>query len=175
MTSDVPVKELRPLADWRDELGLDRLRADLIDGDLDAWWQHYATGEWHQIPRAHWQREKTVEDAIGWGWPVGGGLFSRDHHWCAIHAARPRPSATPTVTDSHPGAALQPPPPGQRRTPPGWAQKPVIRKLREKYHPDGIPPEGTTISEACREIGLDSQRMWHTVNRAVKYLSRLRG
>jgi hypothetical protein len=87
--ASVPVKDLRPLADWRDELGLDRLRADLIDGDLDACWYDHATGEFHQIPRAHWQREKAVEHAIGWGWRIGGDLFSSGGRLCAIHAARP--------------------------------------------------------------------------------------
>ena len=86
MTRDVPIKDLRPLAAWRDELGLDRLKADLINGDLDAWWYDHDTGEYHQIPRAHWQREKVVERAIGWGWVIGG-LFSPGRR-CAIHAAR---------------------------------------------------------------------------------------
>jgi hypothetical protein len=87
LASDVPVKDLRPLAEWRDELGLDRLRANLIDGDLDAWWYDHATGEFHQIPRTHWQKEN-VQLAIAWGWFIGGGLFSRDNRWCVIHAAR---------------------------------------------------------------------------------------
>jgi hypothetical protein len=66
----------------------------------------------------------------------------------------------------------------QRHTAPGWAQKPVVGKLREKYPPDGIPPKGTFISEACREIGEDPVRRWHTVDRTVKRLKeakRLRG
>jgi hypothetical protein len=93
MASDVPVKDLRdlrPLANWRDELGLDRLRADLINGDLDAWWQHYTTGDYRRIPRAHWQQKRAVEHALGWGWSIGGGLFSPDVPFrsCAIHAAR---------------------------------------------------------------------------------------
>ena len=41
----VPVKDLRPPADWHDELGLDRQRADLINGDLVAWWQCERIGE----------------------------------------------------------------------------------------------------------------------------------
>jgi hypothetical protein len=89
--ASVPVKDLRPLADWRDELGLDRLRADLIDGDLDACWYDHATGEFHQIPRAYWRRNKAVEHAIGWGWLIGGGLFSFSSsvRSCEIYAARP--------------------------------------------------------------------------------------
>jgi hypothetical protein len=93
MTSDVPVKDLRPLEDWRDELGLDRLRADLINGELDAWWHDHTTGEWHQIERAHWQKKIggrcAVKHASGWGWLLGGGPFSSGVRLCAIHAARP--------------------------------------------------------------------------------------
>jgi hypothetical protein len=179
MASDVPGKDLRPLADWRAELGLVRLKADLINRDLDAWYYDPLTGQWHQIPRRHWQGKvagrDALEHALGWGWPIGGGLSAPDIHIrsCAIHAARPGPSVTPTATE-----ASQPPLPEQRRTAPGWAQKVVIRKLREKYHPDGIPPKGTSISEACREIGEDPERRWQTVDRAIKRLkeaNRLRG
>jgi hypothetical protein len=175
MASGVPVKDLRPLADWRNELGLDRLTTDLTDGDLDTWWYDHATGKWHRIPREHWRQENAVEHAIGWGWRIGGGLFSSDVvRLCAIYAARPGPSATPTATDSHPGAAAQPPS-KQRRTPPGWAQKEVIPKLREEYRPDGIPPEGTPVRKTCEAIGVDPERKWKTVDRAVKYLRHLRG
>jgi hypothetical protein len=164
MASTAPVKELRSLADWRDELGLDRLRADLINGDLDAWWQRYETGEWHQIPRAHWRQERAVEVAVeewgmGSGWAFGP--FSSD--LVRLWAARPLPSRVAEP-------ASEPSSSEQRRTPPGWAQKPVIEKLRDKYPPDGMPPEGTTISDACRAIGEDPARKWKTVDRAVKRL-----
>jgi hypothetical protein len=82
----------RSLADWRDELGLDRLIADLVDGDLDACWYDHGTGEFHEIPRLHWQPEHAlnqVKRAIGWGWRIkrdDGGLFQWDH--CKIYAAR---------------------------------------------------------------------------------------
>jgi hypothetical protein len=93
MGSDVPVKELRPLAEWRDELGLDRLRDDLINGDLDAWYFDPLNGQWHGIPRAHWRREEAAETALGWGWTIGEGpIFTPDPHIfrrCKIHAARP--------------------------------------------------------------------------------------
>jgi hypothetical protein len=94
MASDVPVKYLRPLVDWRDELGLHRLRADLIGGDLDAWWYDHYTGEYHQIPRAHWQQERAVERAIESGWPIGMGRL------CEIHAVRPADWPAPQVSDS---------------------------------------------------------------------------
>ena|SRR5262249_60648940 len=173
MASDVPVKELRPLADWRDQLGLDRLRADLINGDLDAWYYDPLTGQWHQIPRAHWQGKvagkDALEHALGWGWGIGGSIFSPGVPFraCPLRAARPVLSATPTATDSHPGAAAQPPPPEQRRTPPGWAQKQVIPKLHEKFPPAGIPPGDMCIREVCSQIGVDPESKWKTVKRAL--------
>src|SRR5262245_4986559 len=101
MASDVPVKDLRPLAEWRDELGLDRLVANLIDGDLDAWWYDHATAEFHQIPQVHGQREiqwwegylspqgqirGRVEVASERGWSVKREGESLD--LCTIYAAR---------------------------------------------------------------------------------------
>jgi hypothetical protein len=86
---EVPVKELRPIEDWCAELGLDRLHADLFSGDLDAYWQHYATGEWHLIPRAHWQQKSAVESAVdGFEWRLRGRWPGDLDHVCPIHAAR---------------------------------------------------------------------------------------
>jgi hypothetical protein len=176
MASDIPVKDLRRIRDWHADLGLVRVTAELRDGTLVAWWQHPTTGEYHEIPRAYWEQEGTVKSAVaGCGWPLGGSwrFFSEPFLNAAIYAARRGPSVTPTATE-----ASQPPLPEQRRTAPGWAQKSVIGKLREKYPPDGIPPEGTSLSEACREIGEDPERRWHTVDRTVKRLKeakRLRG
>jgi len=138
----VPVKELRLLADWRDELGLDRLRADLIDGTLVAWWQHWETGEWHQIPRAHWQGKvagrDALEHALGWGWGIGGGFpfSSQEFHPCALRAARPGPSKRPQ---------LKQPRHGNKRV-----QKAVIRRVHEKY-PGGVP-DGTSVSKVQRKV-----------------------
>jgi hypothetical protein len=98
MASDVPDRDLRFLADWHDELGLDRLRAGLIDGTLVAWWRHYSTGKYHEIPRADWQKERAVELAVGWGWQLGPPIsFSSSEPvlWCTIYAARRGPSKRP--------------------------------------------------------------------------------
>jgi len=132
MASDVPVRDLRPLADWRDESGLDRLTAELIGGDLDAWWYDDATGEYHQIPRAHWRQQKAVVHAIAWGWPIGG-LFSLSApvRLCAIYAARCGPSKQPTQSRR-----------GNKR-----AQDEVLRRVREAY-PDGV---GNTSSYAVHK------------------------
>jgi hypothetical protein len=96
MTTGVPVKELRPLADWLAELGLDGLHAGLLSGDLDAYWQHYATGEWHLVPRADWQQKSRVESAVmGFEWRLGGRWPSDLDHVCPIYAARPGAPAVP--------------------------------------------------------------------------------
>jgi hypothetical protein len=150
MASDVPVKELRPLNDWLGELGLDRLRADLINGDLDAWWQDGLTGEWRQIPRASWRQKGAVEEE---------------------HPSGPYPPFFGRVWASWSSSSKQEPTPSKSRlAAPGWAQKPVISKLREAYPPDGIAPDGTTVSDMCRAIGLDPESKWKTVDRAAKRL-----
>jgi hypothetical protein len=95
MASDVPVKEdLRRITDWHAEYwhaesGKDRLETDLIDGILRAWWQHPTTGEYHEIPRACWREEGAVKRAVGgFGWRLGGGLFSSEpFRVAAIYAA----------------------------------------------------------------------------------------
>jgi hypothetical protein len=115
---------------------LDRLRADLIAGELDAWWQHYANGDWHQIPPAHWRGEGVLESGIKQGWIVGGGMWSmfaglpgvpssEEAHFCRIYAARPRPS--------------------KRAQPPKRRKRPVLDILepvaKELWPPDGKPPD----------------------------------
>jgi hypothetical protein len=64
----VPVNPLKPLADWIDELGLDRVTADLIAGRLNAWWYDLEIGEFQLIRRVHWNDAKEVNQAAGWGW-----------------------------------------------------------------------------------------------------------
>jgi hypothetical protein len=144
----VPVKDLRPLADWRDELGLDRLTADLINGDLDAYHDDPLTGEYHPIPRAHWEGEKAVVHAIAHGWPIGGGLFFPDIPFrvCAIHAARPGSSKRPK---QH-----------RKRT-----QEGIIRRVREAY-PNGVGD--TSTAEICRTISEKGYNpSWDSVHRAL--------
>jgi hypothetical protein len=165
MASDIPVRDLRPLADWRDELGLDRLRADLIDGGLDACWYDHATGDYHPIPRVHWREKKAVEHALGWGWPLGD-MFSSDTRLCTIYAWRPVPPATPAVDINTPPDHDH----DQRRTPLGWAQRDAAERLRAKWAPDGVPPEEMSIGKICEAIGLDPESKRKTVSRAVRRL-----
>ena len=158
----VPVKDLRLPADWRDELGLDRQRADLINGDLGAWWQHYATGEYHEIPRAYWRGERAVEFANGgWGWLLLGGLFSSEgSHSCAIYMAPP-----PGWSGPKQGTASQPEQPAEQLEQPRRSskrkQKEVIRRVRMAY-PDGV--DGVPTAEVFKQIRYSS---WRTVNRAL--------
>jgi len=129
--------ELRPVVEWHDELGLPRLRTDLINGNLVARGYDPLGGEWLQIPQAHWQQERAVERAVGGcGWPIGGGLFSPDvpFRLCAIYAARPGPSKEPKE-----------PRQGNKRV-----QKEVIRRIHEKY-PSGVPG-GTSVAAVRRKI-----------------------
>jgi hypothetical protein len=136
MASAVPVKDLRRLAAWADELGFDRLKADLIDGDLVAWWQHPTTGEWHEIPRAYWEEEGAVKRAAGgWGWPLGG-LFSSDFRSAAIYAAR-----GPSKGAKQPKQSRQ----SKQRNKP--AQEEVLRRVHDAY-PDGV---GNTSSHAVHK------------------------
>jgi hypothetical protein len=95
----VPVDHLKPLAEWIDELGLDRVTTDLIAGRLNACWYDHETGEFHSIPRVHWQNAKQIKHAVGWGW-----LGKRDdgrffpHDGCKIFAAEaqaPVPASQP--------------------------------------------------------------------------------
>jgi hypothetical protein len=171
--ADIPVTA-RALKDWRDELGLDRLRANLISGDLEAGWYDHTTGEYHLILHAHWAGKvagkDALEHALKWGWPIGG-MFSPNVRVCAIYAWQPvhandqRVAETVQEKGGDNGTS-----PERRFTPPGPAQKKVIEKLRKNYPPDGIAPEGTSVSDMCRETGLDPARDWHTVDRAVRYL-----
>ena len=168
----VPVKDLRPPADWHDELGLDRQRADLINGDLIAWWQHYATGEYHEIPRAYWRGERAVEFANGgWGWPLGGGLFSsEEHHRCAIYMARPGPSK-----GAKQGTASQPNRAGSGAKELPRVQKEIIRRMRLAYRPDGVPPPGTSVTDVRKRVSDrdkegDFHPGWDTVKAAMRKL-----
>jgi hypothetical protein len=89
-TSDVP-SDLRPLAEWQEELGSDRLLADLTSGTLVAGGYDSQTGEWHEILRVHWQQRgpERLKLGIGWGWPVkrdAGHPFPVVY--CKVYAAR---------------------------------------------------------------------------------------
>jgi hypothetical protein len=53
---------------------------------------------------------------------------------------------------------------------PGYEQRKIIPKLRDKYPPDGIPPEGTYICKVCEAIGEDPVSKNKTVGRTIKYL-----
>ena len=66
----------KALAAWRDELGLDRLRADLTKGNSYACWQHYSTGEFHPIHERIGDEKAVAPRRWRMGWPIGGGLFS---------------------------------------------------------------------------------------------------
>jgi hypothetical protein len=46
------------------------------------------------------------------------------------------------------------------------AQDKISPKLRAKFPPHGKPPEGMSTSEVCRQIGVDPNRQWRSVNRA---------
>jgi hypothetical protein len=47
-------------------------------------------------------------------------------------------------------------------------QDKISPKLRAKWPPHGKPPhKGMSTSEVCRQIGLDPNRYWHSVNRTL--------
>jgi hypothetical protein len=133
------VNDLKRLAEWIDELGLDRVTADLIAGRLNAWWYDHETAQFHPIPRVHWQSAKQIKRAASsWGWPVkrddDGRLFSWD--CCKVFAA--------PVPVSQPIKRAQPPKQQRSNKP---AQEEVLRRVREAY-PDGV---GNTSSYAVHK------------------------
>ena len=65
----VPVNDLKSLAEWLANLGLEKLTSDLMTGGLETRWYDHETGEFHSIPRLHWQNAEQVRDAAGRGWP----------------------------------------------------------------------------------------------------------
>jgi hypothetical protein len=46
-------------------------------------------------------------------------------------------------------------------------QDKILPKLHEKWPPHGKPPEDMSTSEVCRQIGVDPNSQWRSVNRAL--------
>jgi hypothetical protein len=62
---------------------------------------------------------------------------------------------------------LATPPSQPRRKQAKPVQDEIRPKLRKKYPPHGKPPEKMSTSKICRQIDLDPNRHWHSVNRAL--------
>jgi hypothetical protein len=68
------------------------------------------------------------------------------------------------------GAAKRPPnrnPPSSKRKQVKPVQAPIFAKLRDKFPPRGKPPKKMSTSEVCRRIGIDPNKQWRSVNRAL--------
>jgi hypothetical protein len=121
---------------------------------LVAWWQHYATGDWHQIPRAHWQPDGALEFAtysVSWADMAGS---SEPLYLCAIYAARQRPSEQPEQPEQH------------RRK----QREEVIRRVRIAYPPVGDVGNAGVATVRQRISDKMFNPSWDTVNRALRDL-----
>ena len=128
--------DVKRLAQWVDEFGLNRVTVALIAGHLIAWWYDHETGEFHQIPRAYWQNAEQVKQAAGWGWLVGYRFLqdSPDGRSYQIFAAKAQVASQPIKRAQ------------QYRKP---VQEEIIRRVRKEYPPDGNV--GSRSSEKVRQ------------------------
>src|SRR5262249_14582271 len=46
-------------------------------------------------------------------------------------------------------------------------RKEIFAKLRKKFPPDGKAAKKLSPTDACREIGIDPRRYWHSMKRAL--------
>jgi hypothetical protein len=61
----------------------------------------------------------------------------------------------------------KPQPHKQRRKQVKPVQDAVFAKLRAKFLPRGKPPKKMSTSAVCRQIGIDPNKQWRSVNRAL--------
>jgi hypothetical protein len=64
MNSAHPPSGLKPLYEVRDELGKDRLKAELAAGRWVAYWYDVNTAELHKISQAHWLDDFTARRTV---------------------------------------------------------------------------------------------------------------
>lgn len=155
----VPVR--RPLVEWGKELGWDRLTGVLKSGHLKAEWYNHETGEFHPLPREHWQNAEQVRVAAGWGLQVGFGPMPM----FAPSTGRQRSYqifATEAPTASQPEQSAEQEQLEQPRRSSKRKQEEVLRRVRMAY-PDGV--EGVPTAEVFKQIRYSS---WRTVNRALE-------
>ena len=163
----VPVNDRKRLAEWIDQLGLDRVTTDLIAGRLNAWWYDHETGEFHPLPREHWENAEQVRHAANWGHGVGYRFLqdSPDGRSYQIFAAEAQ--ASQPIKRAQSRKQSRKPKKKDRYKP---KQADVQLDLLRCFSPDGKVPDRMSPEAVRQAIHKRTGRLhsWDTVNRVLR-------
>ena len=161
----VPVNDRKRLAEWIDQLGLDRVTTDLIAGRLNAWWYDHETGEFHPLPREHWENAEQVRHAANWGHGVGYRFLqdSPDGRSYQIFAAEAHVASRP-IKRAQPSK--------RRRRPALDEYEPAAKAL---FPPRGRPPKRMSNGGALKQLNEELDRRYGKAERDPTSLLRVMG